>query len=132
MRPAVAESELHVSGVTIDAADPRGLAAWWADVLGWHVDGHRCVAPDAAQPRLEFMPVAEPKRVKNRVHLDLGTDDVAATVERLVERGATVAWEEDFGPSSVYRNVVLRDPEGNEFCVGGRTDATPPTAETPR
>jgi hypothetical protein len=31
-----------------------------------------------------------------------------------------VAWEETFPPhvASKYRNVVMRDPEGNEFCLG--------------
>ena len=29
-------------------------------------------------------------------------------------------WEEQFPPELAehYRNVVLRDPEGNEFCLG--------------
>jgi hypothetical protein len=38
----------------------------------------------------------------------------------LIALGATVAWEEQF-PSEVAatcRNVVLRDVEGNEFCLG--------------
>jgi hypothetical protein len=34
---------------------------------------------------------------------------------------ATLAWEESFPPAVAarYRNIVLRDPGGNEFCVGG-------------
>jgi len=39
-------------------------------------------------------------------------------VERLVALGATVAWEEDFPAGWPYRNLVLRDPEENEFCLG--------------
>jgi predicted enzyme related to lactoylglutathione lyase len=65
------------------------------------------------------MPVPETKRGKNRVHIDFGADDVQAAVDRLVAMGATIAWEEDFPPELQYRNLVLRDPEGNEFCVGG-------------
>jgi predicted enzyme related to lactoylglutathione lyase len=71
------------------------------------------------------MPVPESKQVKNRVHVDFGADDVQAAVDRLVAMGATFAWEEDFPPESGYRNVVLRDPEGNEFCVSGPPDAAP-------
>ena len=62
----------------------------------------------------------EPKTVKNRVHL--GTHAVAdldAEIARLCGLGATVAWEEDLPPG--FRNVVLRDPEGNEFCLGSQT-----------
>jgi hypothetical protein len=35
--------------------------------------------------------------------------------------GATLAWEEEFPPEVAkrYRNVVMRDVEGNEFCLSG-------------
>ena len=39
---------------------------------------------------------------------------VSEEVERLVRAGASLAWEnEDIWGNS----IVLRDPEGNEFCV---------------
>jgi predicted enzyme related to lactoylglutathione lyase len=118
--------EITVHGVTIDAADPERLAAWWAEALGWVLDGTECRHPDGTAPRLEFMPVRDAKRVKNRVHIDFGVDDVQHAVDRLVAMGATVAWEEEFPPDwGEYRNVVLRDPEGNEFCVGGPPEAWP-------
>jgi predicted enzyme related to lactoylglutathione lyase len=110
---------ITVSGVTIDSAEPEKLAAWWAEALGWRLDGCCCRAPGGGLQRLEFMAVPEAKLVKNRVHIDFGTDDVQGTVDRLVAMGATMAWEEDFPPELGYRNLVLRDPEGNEFCVGG-------------
>jgi predicted enzyme related to lactoylglutathione lyase len=110
---------ITVSGVTIDSTEPGKLAAWWAEALGWRLDGCCCYAPGDGLQRLEFMPVPEAKRVKNRVHIDFGADDVQAAVDRLVAMGATIAWEEDFPPELEYRNLVLRDPEGNEFCVGG-------------
>jgi hypothetical protein len=54
--------------------------------------------------------MAEPKTVKNRVHLDLRAPHVEAEVERLAGLGARVlATVEDW--------VVLADPEGGEFCV---------------
>ena len=118
-------ADISVSGVTIDATEPDKLAAWWAEALGWHLEGRSCRSPGGGLPRLEFMLVPEAKQVKNRVHIDFGAEDVQAAVDRLVARGATIAWEEDFPPELGYRNVVLRDPEGNEFCVGG-----PPGAES--
>lgn len=44
-------------------------------------------------PRLYFQTVPEPKRVKNRVHLDVSPDSDAKQAElaRLVGLGATVA-----------------------------------------
>jgi hypothetical protein len=48
-------------------------------------------------------------------------DALDAEIARLEALGATVAWEEEFPPAVAerYRNVVLRDPEGNEFCLSG-------------
>jgi Glyoxalase-like domain len=63
-----------------------------------------------------FVPVADPKVAKNRVHLDLRSadaDDQAARVARLAALGARPA---DIGQGDVPW-VVLADPEGNEFCV---------------
>lgn len=71
----------------------------------------------AVGPGLVFVPVPEGKTVKNRLHLDLAPaqgDDQAAEVKRLVDRGATLA---DIGQGPEVSWVVLRDPEGNEFCV---------------
>jgi Glyoxalase-like domain len=78
---------------------------------------------------LEFVRVPEDKTVKNSVHLGCtaGTlDDLESEIERLLALGATIAWEEEFPPEMAarYRNLVLRDPEGNEFCLGA---GTPPT-----
>ncbi len=84
------------------------------------------VDPAGVGPRVFFQRVPEPKTAKNRVHLDLRsgggldvpldirrarTEEAAARLERL---GATrVKAVEELG---VYW-VVMRDPEGNEFCA---------------
>jgi len=65
--------------------------------------------------------VPEAKTTKNRVHLGCSAgplDALEVEITRLRRLGATVAWEEDFSPTvrTAYRNVV-RDPEGNEFCL---------------
>ena len=73
---------------------------------------------------LEFIRVPEPKAVKNRVHLGCSVARLAeldAEIERLRTLGGSIAWEEDFPPAIAkrYRNVVMRDVEGNEFCLSG-------------
>ena len=65
-----------------------------------------------------FVPVAEGKQVKNRLHIDLAAhvdDDRDAQIQRLLDLGAT---QVDVGqdPEQVTW-TVLADPEGNEFCV---------------
>ena len=134
--------------IDIDCVEPERLAAFWAEVLEYRVaeplnyeswqsyseaeakePGERwCAAFDPAGigPRLLFHRVPEAKTVKNRLHLDVFVsprdvdlerrwEAVDAEVERLVGMGA----------ASINRSpedecfVVMRDPEGNEFCVCG-------------
>jgi len=72
-------------------------------------------------PYLEFIQVPEPKTVKNRLHLGLSTGDLDGEIERLTSLGATFLYEEAFPAEWPYRNCVLSDPEGNEFCLGTET-----------
>ena len=114
---------LHVHNITFDCKDARALAGFWSTVTGWHVyyddDPEVLVAPHFPHPGtgLLFIPVPEPKTVKNRVHLDLqpteGTRD--ALVERAVAAGARVVGDHRLDDGSGW--VVLADPEGNEFCI---------------
>ena len=67
-------------------------------------------------PRLVFVQVPEAKTVKNRLHLDLATDDMEATAKRVVELGGSVVEERSRGPEDVW--TIMKDPEGNEFCIG--------------
>jgi Glyoxalase-like domain len=137
--------------VTFDCADPNRLATFWAQALGykkqdppegfgswqefltaqgvpqdqWN-DFSAIVDPAGKGPRIFFQRVPEPKRVKNRVHLDVnvggdrGTpperrrDRVDQAVERLTRIGARqIQTFEQHGE----RWVVMQDPEGNELCL---------------
>jgi hypothetical protein len=86
------------------------------------------VDPNGAGPRVLFQKVPEGKTAKNRVHLDVnvggphGTPpeerkaNVAAKVAALETAGATKGDTFDMPDRGDYW-VVMRDPEGNEFCV---------------
>lgn len=69
---------------------------------------------DNTYPGLIFVPVPEPKSVKNRLHIDLNPHDRDVEVERLIGLGAKRV---DVGQGPEVTWVVLADPEGNEFCV---------------
>ncbi|MEV7285526.1 VOC family protein [Streptomyces sp. NPDC093252] len=66
--------------------------------------------------RILFQRVPEEKSGKNRIHLDLhpGPDRRTAEVARLTELGAGVLREVREAAGTW---VLMRDPEGNEFCV---------------
>jgi hypothetical protein len=132
--------------LTLDCANPTRLAEFWKLALGYEDepppapvatgqepleqldladdpadDGAWLRDPDGTGPRLFLQQVLEPRRAKNRLHMDVRvTGDgepeqrwatVTDTVDRLVAAGATVLLE--------FRghHVVMADPEGNEFCV---------------
>jgi hypothetical protein len=119
-------TERRLSSIEIDAVDPVRLLAFWVDATGYVASGNRCDPPPGARyvlpfsdgeareldliPGLRFVATDEPKRVKNRLHLDLQDSEAEATRDRLVAAGATVLqWDSE---------NVLADPEGNEFCCG--------------
>ncbi|MER5391330.1 VOC family protein [Saccharopolyspora sp. NPDC002686] len=102
--------------VEFSAREPERLARWWADVLGWHLDG-TSVRPTGAGVELRFVPSSTTKTGKNGVHLDLRSeshDDQNKIVERLFNAGARFA---DIDQSSDVPWVVMADVEGNELCV---------------
>ncbi len=113
---------LNLGGITIDSSDPRTLAEFWTKALDLEVvfdaDGEYLqlssrTSPD--RPYLGLQRVPEERAGKNRVHVDLSTDDREGEVRRLESLGAT-AGDTHQMPGLTW--TVLRDPEGNEFCVG--------------
>jgi Glyoxalase-like domain len=117
----------RLKDICIDCADPWTLAHWWGEALGYRVRPHSAADLAALQeqgasgpeddpyialdpigeqgPTVWFNRVPEPKRVKNRVHLDVYGD-----VDALLDRGASLIERRE-------QWTVLADPEGNEFCV---------------
>ena len=101
--------------MVVDAAEPAAIAAWWGERLEARTDHHErgfsFVSEIEGAPfeSIVFMPVTEPKAVKNRVHIDVTTDDVdglvAAGAQLLRPRDDEIDWD------------VMADPEGNEFCA---------------
>jgi catechol 2,3-dioxygenase-like lactoylglutathione lyase family enzyme len=117
VREGEISQRLYEIGIdTADSAEAaHRIAAWWADVLGARLvdddSGYSYVdqVPGAPYGSLDFVPVPEPKTVKNRIHLDVTTGDV----DDLVAAGATIlrAQDDEIGWT------VMADPDGNEFCA---------------
>jgi predicted enzyme related to lactoylglutathione lyase len=116
-------------GLVLDCADPDNLATFWAGALRLERLGNAgpyvlLASPTKALPNLLLQRVDEPKRVKNRMHLDIETPDVDDEVARLETLGAKRT-EDQARREHGSRWVVMSDPEGNEFCVcdGGAAPA---------
>src|SRR3954453_15143226 len=134
------ESVARLADIVFDCERPASLARWWASTL----DGYRVAPYDSAElerlrdmgvfdleddpsvvvepapgagPRYLFMRVPEPKRHKNRLHLDLRSDDLEAEVRRLVDRGAVEL-------SRIDTNVTMADPRATSSAsTRGRCDS---------
>ena len=118
-------------GLVLDCEDPARLAEFWAPALGYANLGaagsYVALFPSGAPgPKLLLQRVSEPKTVKNRMHFDIEVADIAAEADRLVALGATLVSE---APCREHGStwLLMRDPEGNEFCVcdGGQGSSTP-------
>ena len=132
--------------VTFDCADASALSKFWAALLGyvfepppegfdsweaWARDASipeenaaAAIDPEGRGPRLFFQRVPEGKVAKNRVHLDVNVgaglhgeeqhEHVRREAARAAALGATeVLVFDDRGDFW----IVMRDPEGNEFCL---------------
>jgi catechol 2,3-dioxygenase-like lactoylglutathione lyase family enzyme len=105
--------------LVLDCADPEKLAEFWSEALGYKrvgfSDPYFLLRPsDSSFPPLLLQRVPEEKRVKNRMHLDIRTEDVEVLVERLEGLGAK-RLSEHAGHGTHW--ITMSDPEGNEFCV---------------
>lgn len=123
--------------VTFDCADPKRVALFWCEVLGYivpppppgfedwdafeasllaevHGSAFACVDPNGVGPRLFFQRVPEGKTVKNRVHLDVRVGTGMVGAERLAALEAECARLEKLGATRLY----LQEADGaNESCL---------------
>jgi predicted enzyme related to lactoylglutathione lyase len=111
--------------VTIDTTDAERLGGWWAEQTGARItetnNGWYVVLAGGGLPALlSFQKVDDPTPGKNKLHLDLVTDDLETAVDELVGAGAAVVARRDEG----FAWVTLTDPDGNEFCVSAHEHAS--------
>lgn len=117
VRDAPADGRFYelVWDVTGDVAAAHRVAQWWAAVLGGRLvreEGWSSVEDIDGAPfeSIVFQPVPEDKTAKNRIHIDVVTDDLGA----LVSEGAMPVREK--GDDGIGWTVMV-DPAGNEFCA---------------
>jgi catechol 2,3-dioxygenase-like lactoylglutathione lyase family enzyme len=110
---------LRLRNVTFMSRDPSRLADFWQAALGLperKVSPEEVLLADAewGYPRFTFQQVDDERHRPSALHLDLTPKDRRAEVERLVALGAA---EGATHGDADFRWTVMRDPDGNEFCV---------------
>lgn len=115
-----------LGAVVLSTPDPRELAAFYAELLGWEVvtsapEWVRLAHPERERPGLSFQrepgdtPPAWPAHeggLPMQAHLDVLVDDLDAEQARATSLGARV---ETHQPTPGVR--VMRDPHGHVFCL---------------
>ena len=118
-------SRFTLSGIVLDAPDPRALAAFYRQLLGWTVKTDEdtwvtLVGPDGgAKLSFQLEPVyARPEwpgradAPQMQAHLDIRVDDLEEAGAIAVAAGAVLA---DVQPQDNVR--VYLDPVGHPFCL---------------
>lgn len=105
---------VSIGTICLNATDWRRAAKFWSAALGYTPHPKApdiLVPPDGTGPNLALYQ-------RDRTHLDLYTanpDEQRAEVERLISLGAEHVPDWPYPEGADF--VVLRDPEGNLFCV---------------
>jgi Glyoxalase-like domain len=109
--------------ICLDCADPAGLAAFWAALLGGEVAP--ILGDDAVMVKNKGIPVAALRvpgyqpptwpsgAIPKQVHLDLAVSDLDAAEAEAIRLGARRAGEQ---PRPTRWRVML-DPAGHPFCL---------------
>ena len=108
-----------VGALACDGSQDVGY--FWSKALGWPLvwdqDQETAIRSPHGGPKVTWGgPPVNPKRGRNRLHLDLAPPDGGdqrAEVDRLVSLGATGI---DIGQGEAGR-AEMADPDGNEFCL---------------
>ena len=126
----MSESPVRFDIVALDTPDPAGLARFYCDLLGWHVqpggsDDWVTIRDDegvgaSGRPRLAFQlapdfvaPTWPDPEVQQQVHLDLTVDDLPSAGAFAESVGARRV----HGPGPENDYWVYLDPAGHPFCL---------------
>jgi predicted enzyme related to lactoylglutathione lyase len=112
----------RIAYFTIDVDDLDTAVTFWSAAVGAVTEPggptsrhiYRKLRLPDTEIRVLLQRTDDVKAFKNRMHLDLETDDVEAEVRRLEGLGAS-RW--DHQTERGFDFWVMRDPWGNEFCV---------------
>ena len=110
-----------ISFIVMDTQDPDQIAPFWCEILGTEeetrVGGDQFVLLKATEgaPSLAFQKVPEAKSVKNRMHLEIGVEDLETAKAKVLELGGSVI--SDTYELEGYFWINVTDPEGHEFDI---------------
>jgi predicted enzyme related to lactoylglutathione lyase len=118
---------LRLDHITFAAEQPQRLAAFWSDLLGYEPtpSGQDCFARGEG-PDLCFKRMAKSRTIELPIHLDVNVPDREAELQRLLGVGARLVETKSHSVGELSETwTVMRDPEGNGFCIQSPPNALP-------
>jgi catechol 2,3-dioxygenase-like lactoylglutathione lyase family enzyme len=119
--------DLRLATVVVNVTDMRRAADFWTALLGyerredeWDDEFMMLVDPRGRHPSVSLQAADAIPKDPTPVHLDLYTGEQQSQLQRAVELGATRVEDWPYPPDADF--VVLRDPDGNEFCIIDHAD----------
>jgi predicted enzyme related to lactoylglutathione lyase len=123
---------LRLNHITFACDDPRRVAEFWAAVLEYGPEqpagseSWTASDPRGEGPELLFNHMTKSPTIELPIHLDVNVPDREAEVARLLGLGAHLVVTKTSSIGSLEETfTVMRDPEGNGFCVQGSRERTP-------
>ncbi len=126
-------SLITLGAINMEAADPLGLATFWAAVTGasQSINGNSVyLAPNGPGGfGMFFQGGSGPRGGHQLGHMDLTVPwgSRESEVERILGLGATFKWDV-LGEFTHVQWTTLADPEGNLFCIAEHPPAGPTSA----
>jgi predicted enzyme related to lactoylglutathione lyase len=115
--------DLRLATIVVNALDMNRAAEFWSRVLGYDRKDRvgpgdqftKLTDPDGSGPSVLIQRTQHIPSEPAPVHIDLYTSKRDEHIDRIVALGATRV--DDWPYPDEHDFIVLRDTEGNEFCV---------------
>jgi predicted enzyme related to lactoylglutathione lyase len=111
---------LRLNHITFACEEPRRVAAFWTQLLdGYSAEASReTYFGRGSGPELFFNRVPKSATIELPIHLDVNVPDRETELQRLLGLGAKLVATKSHSAGELSETwTVMRDPEGNGFCI---------------
>ena len=113
---------LELLHVTFSCADPGRVSQFWSELLEYESEpaGESWLASDprAEGVRLLFNKMEKSPTIELPIHLDINVPDRETELERVLQLGGRLVETKSHAVGELSETwTVMRDPEGNGFCI---------------
>jgi predicted enzyme related to lactoylglutathione lyase len=121
---------LRLLSITFSCSDPSRLAEFWSALLDYEAapagDSWIATDPRGEGTRLRFNRIEKSETIEVPIHVDVNVPDREAELNRILQLGGRLVETRSDSIGDFSETwTVMRDPEGNGFCIQSPPN-TPP------